>query len=177
MPETKRGQLGHGVGMGPPVADDPRLPPMRFSAALALLLMLPGLLLPAGLLLRICKCAESMLGVPPAAMSCCAKAKQPAQPATPSCCQQHDRRERAPAGDDAIDTLDAVPCKCIWVKLTDRQPDPVPLPPALDFDFHAPLVASLAVSPQHAEGQPLRWLAADNRPPPPDRERNLPLLL
>ena len=152
------------------------LPPMRFLTALALLLMLPGLLLPAGLLLRICKCAESMLGAPPAAMSCCAKAKQPAQPATPSCCQQHDRRERAPAGDDAIDTI-AVPCKCIWVKMTDREPDPVPLPLALDFDFHAPLVAGLTVLPQHDEGQPLRWLAAENRPPPPDRERNLPLLL
>ena len=38
-------------------------------------------------------------------------------------------------------------------------------------------VASLAVPPQHDEGQPLRWLAADNRPPPPDRERTLPLLL
>lgn len=150
---------------------------MRFSAALALLLMLPGLLLPAGLLLRICKCAESMLGTPPAATSCCAKARQATPPPKPSCCQQHDRRERAPAGDDGVDTLGAVPCKCIWVKVTDREPDPVPLPLALDFDYQAPLVAGLAVPPLHQDGQPLRWLAADNRPPPPDRERNLPLLL
>jgi hypothetical protein len=150
---------------------------MRFLSALALLLMLPGLLLPAGLLLRICKCAESMLATQPATMSCCAKHQPTAQPAVPSCCQQHDRRERAPAGDDGATRIGAVACKCIWVKVTEHEPDPVPLPLGLAFDFQAPLVESLAVPPQHDEGQPLRWLAADNRPPPPDRERTLPLLL
>ncbi len=54
-----------GLGGRPFVAHDPRLPAvlvlapyMRFLPTLLLLLVLPGLLLPAGFVLSLCPCAE-----------------------------------------------------------------------------------------------------------------------
>lgn len=137
---------------------------MRHVAALLLLLLTPGLLLPAGLWLHVCRCA------PLAAQRSCCHAEAPA---TPTCCHRGD----APVdGDPSVRSDD---CGCSWLPLPDRghdetQPDlALPQPPAALPALTLAMVPppALATGPLPRPFVPLRG------PPPPGTDRNLPLRL
>lgn len=159
---------------------------MRWSSLLLLLMMLPGLVLPAGVLMRICKCA-SMASAEHAAVhsccanhSCCAMVTPEHQP-TAGCCGNDHRGMPGldtPAfnkGDGA--SLRAVACKCQWVQITDQQPDSTT--PQFSFPFGGvpPPIATAVLLPSLDCDALIPWPAAETRPPPPDHARNLPLLL
>ncbi len=143
---------------------------MRAVTALLLLLMLPGLLLPAGVSLRVCLCPPATAGQP----SCCGEAAAPR-----SCC---GHGERSPAGDPDGDpererTCGRGDCRCVWIQVPDDAQPTAPVP-ALEFATAPPPVfAAVAHVPAAAPPAHRRWPAADNRPPPPDRQPSLPLRL
>lgn len=140
---------------------------MRPAALLLLMLVLPGMLLPAGFLLRICRCEPA-----PVAAACCAAHADP----TPhhGCCRHADR---APAPvDDGLDRAQADGCGCIWLTLPAERPDPAP--PGSD-PLLAPPPAPMRIAPL----PPLPTAVTAPMPrslqvrPPPDHQRSLPLRL
>lgn len=148
-------------------------PSMRHAAAFLLLLLLPGLLLPGGMLLHLCRC-EPTPGAAPYA--CCQQAAaHPATAAPRACCH------RQPAGTphDEAPRAEADRCGCQWLPLPETRDDPAP--PDLTPPLPGPMTharepfAVLLPTPLPAHRS---WQAADSRPPPaPTRERNLPLRL
>lgn len=155
---------------------------MRLLPTLLLLLVLPGLLLPAGSVLSLCRCARSrsqgqvaQRDVDAAEQSgalsgsCCA--------ATQYCCCG-TRSKRTPRDDAGGTTARAhKECKCPVLQVPDRKAaatapdsggDPSPQPLAV-------MQASPAREPAQRCFVPGSYLAAPR--PPPDRARNLPLLL
>jgi hypothetical protein len=138
---------------------------MRSLPALLLLCLLPALLLPAGLLLRVCACAEARVATETA--SCCAaEAPEPVA----SCCR--DASER-PA--DGAPTASALDCRCRLVPVGDDAPTTMPGAP---FVLALPPVHGSAVPPVPApttHAQPR--LTFSCRAPPPYGKRNLPLRL
>lgn len=155
---------------------------------LLLLLMLPGLLLPAGALWHLCGCAEPM---PARTRSCCASAdamatatataKRTPPPSARVCCQG----KVAPTpSDENRDDGDEPPrasaddCACRWLPLGDDRPAPAP-PGAGPQLALAPLPARFPLSLPITDRIPPpdhRWSVAATRPPP-DHERSLPLRL
>lgn len=150
---------------------------MRSLTAFLLLCMLPGLLLPMGFVMRICRCAEASVAQFPEGRSCCAKKSVPSLAPKSSCCQHagHDRRSPSPEG--GTTEVTAVACRCDWVKIADHQPDSTPPAAHLQLDLSHPPIGPVTVPPLGDQGCLRPWPAAENRPPPPDRARNLPLLL
>jgi hypothetical protein len=143
---------------------------MRALVATLLLLLLPGLLLPAGLLLHVCRCAP-----PPTAAnapSCCSH-EAPAAPAERACCSS-STADRG-SGDERP-TLRSDDCGCVWVTITDDQPDPTRPEPTL---FAVPAALPGASSPLPAtspRAHSSHHVGAAIRPPP-DHQRSLPLRL
>jgi hypothetical protein len=149
---------------------------MRVSPTFLLLLMLPGLLLPAGLLLRLCRCAEAAVAV----ASCCA-VRGPSQ--AQACCAAHEPTAAADArsapgerGDVPV-AASTRPCGCVWIAPNEHKPDPAP--PDVVAPAAPPLlpIAAVAVPPSAARPSHHTPPAEPARPPPPDRRRNLPLRL
>lgn len=138
---------------------------MARSPVLLLLLLLPGLVLPAGLLLRLCRCER-----PREPASCCQVAA-----AEPSCCRHADPAPPAPAP-GAPDEAIAPRCGCTWLQLGPDHPEPqrsdaapVELPSAL------PTAAATLPEPVAAiDRAPTAWSWCR---PPPDHGRTLPLRL
>lgn len=145
---------------------DDRAPRMRHVAVLLLLLLGPGLLLPAGLRLHVCRCPAAPVPAP----SCC---HAPAAAATPSCCQ------RTPTRPDSTPTAGVDDCGCQWLPLPERRGDADQ--PDLGLPQAAPALPARAIAP--APSFPLvatTTVSATNAPrapPPPGRHRNLPLRL
>lgn len=141
---------------------------MRALSALLLLLVLPGLLLPAGVALRVCLCAWTTAEAP----SCCAAHAQVAQPA---CCHHH---EPAPAPDPGGERADARgDCHCLWIKAPDDRQPPAPLPAIAVHIAPPPLVGGITIAPPFVRHELHTCPAPRSRPPPPDHQRNLPLRL
>ncbi|MBL8901561.1 MAG: hypothetical protein JNM84_28295 [Planctomycetes bacterium] len=152
---------------------------MRFlRLPLLLLLFLPGLVLPAGLLLRICLC-EHEGGR--AGANCCA----PAAPEAPgrSCCsgaRELASADTEEAGSDdapADGALRADTCRCLLLQIEEELPDAERPRAELEFAL-APSSAAERAAPFPAVEPPRR--RGSPRPlvrPPPDHQRTLPLLL
>jgi hypothetical protein len=147
-----------------------------FATLLVLLLCLPGLVLPAGFLLRICHCAAVASNTAAAIPACCA-AHAVATPAIrSSTCCQHCCRAKERSDHGAVH-LASRACKCVWVKVPDHQPKPVLPQQAPSPDVIALPPASAAVVPPLAgAGRRLPSFEVA-RPPPRDHHRNHPLLL
>lgn len=156
------------AGLGAPRgrADDPALP-MRHAALLLLILVLPGLLLPAGFLLRICRCEPV-----PTVAACCAAHAEPAEHA--GCCRHAQRPPAFP--DDGLPRTHADGCGCIWLTLPAERPDPAP--PGSD-PLLAPAPAPLRIEPLPAPPTVVRTVVPRSQHvrPPPDHQRSLPLRL
>lgn len=148
-----------------------------FVALLSLLLALPGLLLPAGVLWHLCGCEER--GLP--AQSCCARANETPTPAVPvaptavrSCCAG---KAKAPSSNDTPHFV-ADDCACEWLPIADEQPvrnTPEPPPILLALPPQHAFAPPAAVAAGHAAAQ--SWTVVASRPPPPDARRSLPLRL
>jgi hypothetical protein len=147
-----------------------------FATLLVLLLCLPGLVLPAGFLLRICHCAAVAAATATATPACCA-AHAVTSPATqPSTCCQHCRHG-AVRSDNGPVQVTPRSCKCVWLKVPDHQPKPV-LPqqaPSPDVLALPPASAADVQALADAGHRLPRFEVA--RPPPRDHHRNPPLLL
>ncbi|HZN41131.1 MAG TPA: hypothetical protein VFD82_20155 [Planctomycetota bacterium] len=152
------------------------------ATLLVLLLALPGLVLPAGFLWRICRCAAaaSTAAATPSAASataCCCAAHQAVTPAPlPSTCCDHCCRGEKRSDHGAV-LVTPRSCKCVWVKVPDHQPKPLlpQQPPSSDVIALPP--TSAGVVPVLADtGRRLQRFEVA-RPPPRDHHRNLPLLL
>jgi hypothetical protein len=136
---------------------------------------LPTLLLPAGFVLSLCRCAERAESI---AESCC-------EPSICGCCVGKTKAHDNP-GDDAVGQTAGAhqDCLCPVLRGPDRKtaatapyrgedpgrcedtgPDPIVLQP--EWLLCEPLTPRVT---QCGE-------AAERSPPPPDRARNLPLLL
>lgn len=142
-------------------------PAMRRAALLLLLLVLPGLLLPAGALWHVCGCAVPMSTSPAA---CCAPASVD-EAATPSCCA-------GPPAHSDVPALAADDCRCEWHALPDLGDDGPAAPPTADTTPAAPAAQRLAVAPLASAAPPIArvWSPRHQRPPPhPFAARNLPL--
>ena len=143
---------------------------MRTLVATLLLLLLPGLLLPAGLLLHVCRCAPPPTAA--TAASCCSH-EAAAAPTERACCSS-STAERG--SDDDRPALRSDDCGCLWVTITDDQPDPTrpePAPFAVPVALpgaNSPLPAS---SPRTSRSQ---HVVTATRPPP-GHQRSLPLRL
>jgi hypothetical protein len=134
---------------------------------LLLLLVLPGLLLPAGARWHVCGCAAPMSAQPAA---CCAPSSID-EAATPSCCAGAPARSDVPA-------LAADDCRCEWRALPDLGDDGPTASPPSDAAPALPPQLRLAIAPWTVVAPPaLRaWSARQQRPPPhPFAARNLPL--
>ena len=139
---------------------------MRSVVIACLLLLLPSLLLPAGLLLHVCRCDVPMSRS--AGHSCCAAADD-ADVATPSCC----RGERNP---DAPPSIAADDCGCAWVALGDDQPEPTrPEPPLIALPEGSAIASARWQLPNGS--RELAAVHAAHSRPPPGRHRSLPLRL
>jgi len=141
---------------------------MRRAAILLLLLVLPGLLVPAGAWLHVCRCVVPMQAVSEA---CCAPAAE--FEAAPSCCGDTAKPTRA-----ALPALAADDCRCEWLSLPDLGDDGAAAPAPSDASTLAPplrrlaVVAPAAIVPPRARS----WTPRHQRPPPdPFAARNLPL--
>lgn len=151
---------------------------MRVLPALLLLLVLPGLLLPAGFVLHVCLCAVAAAGPAdaPQADCCGATRAQGARAHAGTCC--HRISGGAPADDAPGPRASRDDCSCLWIQAPEHKPAPAPLGQAPDPRLDAPLVGWAIAVPGLADGGDLlAWPCAESRPPPPDRHRNLPLLL
>lgn len=140
---------------------------MRHAAGLLLLLVLPGLLVPAGAWWHVCRCVVPMQAQPAA---CCAPATDATS--TPSCCGS------AAKPTPALPTLADDDCRCEWLSLPELGDDFAAAPaPAAAPALAAPLRCLAVVAP--ATTVPPRafaWAARHQRPPPdPFAARNLPL--
>lgn len=143
---------------------------MRRIAALLLLVLLPGLLLPAGLWLHVCSCDTAASTV----RTCCqASAARPEPQRT--CCHRHVRRD-APACPQPSAQPDD--CGCTWVPLPDT---PTPKPPSMALwlppCLPPPLLAIVTPPPARIEPPAVPRSMLRLRAPPPGSDRNLPLRL
>ncbi|MBK9387516.1 MAG: hypothetical protein IPN34_22105 [Planctomycetes bacterium] len=141
---------------------------------LLLLLLLPGLLLPAGALLRICLCDHPAAGL--GASSCCAPASAELAPRSACCATAEASSEPSPQ-DPGIRAARGADCRCVLLQVEEEPPEserpreesaPVLalLPePRVELRELASLLRVRSFAP-HRE---LR--------PPPDHQRTLPLLL
>lgn len=150
---------------------------MRSLSILLLLLMLPGLLLPGGAVFDFCEC---LLAAPPAtAVATAPIAGSIAGPIAGSiagsvcCCPSGARDDDA--GNAACPAC-CEHCTCASVSVPDDAPDPLPPPPPPGFDLAPPTVAPITFVWPPATTLRLRPELATVRPPP-DQQRNLPLLL
>jgi hypothetical protein len=156
-----------------------------FRLLILLLALLPGLLVPPGLVVRYCRCAPVRTAATTAS-SCCAAPTTPAEGSCPRC---HADADRADPGPEQLRQAEqpwqpeqpgqpsatAKACACVWA--LPACDDAGGLPPAQVAALLPPLqlawqpkglpecTAAAALSP------PQRLRA----PPPPDHERNLPL--
>jgi hypothetical protein len=124
------------------------------------------------LLLHICRCAEPM--PMPAAPACCAEASPAAEPA--GCCSHGALAAPGAELPDQPPSAHARDCGCVWVPLTEDQPEPTrPDAPPLAL-VEAPRPAELLLAPPTEPVGPSTVHAARSRPPP-DHQRSLPLRL
>jgi hypothetical protein len=154
---------------------------MRAAVLTLLWLLLPGILLPAGLWLHVCRCAPREVRV----ATCCATA-DPAEPAAdlaggqeprssrPSCCAHHELRPTGAPADPPSATADE--CGCVWVTVGDDQPEPN-RPAPFDLALPAPKLRWRAPWPPLRRAVELRAPAWAVVRPPPDHHRSLPLRL
>ena len=143
-----------------------------FVALLLLVLSLPGLVLPAGLWWHVCRCTRPMRAPEPAA-TCCAGHTAPTN--TKSCCEpamdDGDERRGEPEGERA-----RAKCGCEWIAVADHRPETLPTDPPLAFvPLPHRIVVRLDFDPQPPTRLRLVAVDANNRAPPPDHARNLPL--
>jgi hypothetical protein len=145
---------------------------MRFLRLL-LLLLLPGLVLPAGMLLRICLCEPA---VGSAVSGCCAPSTP--EPAERACCSRGagESSERLP-DEPGSSARPAHACRCLWLQLGEEQPDP-----ERPRTENAPSFALLPGPEGPAPALPAelrvgRAVRERIVRPPPDHQRTLPLLL
>jgi hypothetical protein len=153
---------------------------MRPLAASLLLLLLPGLLLPAGAVLRVCLCAWH--GVP-AGAGCRAAQDGPkvapdaARQAGCAKCRAHARMD---AATPTAQPIEHTSCHCVIVDGPDEpmQGTSPPAGPPLRAPSAAVMPALVLPAP-YADGADgaRTWPPAHDRPPPPHRQRNLPLRL
>ena len=151
-----------------------------FATLLVLLLALPGLLLPAGFLWRICHCAvanaNTAAATPSETASCCA-AHPVATPTTPpSTCCRHCGLYEQRSDHGAVQVMSRT-CKCVWVKVPDHQPKPVLPQHVPSPDVAAQPATSPGVVPVLADTGRRLPRCEVARPPPRDQHRNHPLLL
>ncbi len=142
---------------------------MRLAIAFLLLLVLPAMLVPAGMHWRVCQC-QAMRSHE---ASCC---HQPATAPARACCAHREATPRPAAG---LPAARAKTCGCVWLALPDLDPAPVrgdtPLaalpvtPPDLPTAF--------AAAPVTAVPGARVWRSADDHHPPPGTARTLPLRL
>lgn len=141
---------------------------MRRAAVLLLLLVLPGLLVPAGAWWHVCRCVVPMQAQPAA---CCAPVL--AAESAPSCCGNAVKPTQA-----TLPALADDDCRCEWLSLPDLGDDFAAAPAPADAPTLAPPLRRLAVVAPTAIA-PLRacaWPPRHQRPPPdPFAARNLPL--
>ena len=150
---------------------------MRSLAAFLLLCMLPGLLLPMGFVMRICRCAEDSLSQLREVRGCCAKNHTPGPALGSICCQSFGREHNLFGPDGGSKSVIVAACKCDWVVVKDHRLDQMPPLVQLLVGLSHPPIEAVIVLPLEGLGYLSHWPAAHNRPPPPDRARNLPLLL
>jgi hypothetical protein len=144
-----------------------------FTVAL-LLVLLPSLLLPAGLSLHLCRCEPTARP-----HACCSDAADPPAADPPaaedreasSCCNHGRARVPLPA----VPVAAADDCGCVWVPLPDdrTEQDRAETPLALPGGHRNALAA---LPPGAARGRPCRRPEARLRAPP-DHQRSLPLRL
>jgi hypothetical protein len=158
------------------------MPPfvMRLVVWLLLVLVLPGLSVPAGTLWHVCRCAKVAA---PSAPSCCSHHAASANDApdderASSCCRHAAPRDRADDRREGDPPTASAACGCIWVALGEDRPDPTPpqtpaplLLPVAGFEVLLPRPHAAPAAPARA------WSSTRIRPPPPDHARNLPLRL
>lgn len=153
---------------------------MRPAAWFLLLLTLPGLLLPAGLLLHVCRC-EALAAR--ATATCCqpdTSAAASAERSQQDCCRRSPVAPAAPreAGDAGVPTNGADPCACVWVPAPETRQDQAPPDQPVAAPELGVLRAPLELLVWPASPPARNVLAAAVRaPPPPDHARNLPLRL
>jgi hypothetical protein len=154
---------------------------MRSLATTLLLLLLPGLLLPAGLLLHICRCAET-LSTPPA-HDCCAPAATAVAAVDGGSCCGHGTAASAPTEPQPVEPPPDRPpaarardCGCVWVPLADDQPEPARPDPSPVALVEPPAPGALVLPTPPAPVRPHAVHSAYGRPPP-DHQRSLPLRL
>ncbi len=143
---------------------------MRLVPALLLLLLLPGLLVPAGIALRWCRCEHPMTASRTA--SCCAAKPAPVK----ACCARRNTRPTDGSDEGAVARVEQGKCRCVWIKAPDDRPDPTPPPDADPVALPAPLVAAIP-SPAPPASAPCDLAVTAACRAPPDRARCLPLLL
>jgi hypothetical protein len=144
---------------------------MRALSALLLMLMLPGLLLPAGVVLHVCLCAWAASDAP----TCCAAHGD----VTPrSCCVHHRARAAKQDTEQGGERTDARGnCHCVSVQAPDDRPLPAPVPPVAMHVAAPPPAGAIAIAPPVAQHELRTFPLPHCRPPPPGRHRNLPLRL
>ena len=151
---------------------------MRSVATLLMLLLaLPGLVLPAGFLLRICRCDRVTASPDAAATPGCCGAQQKAQASLPRPCCQHSCCRTSDRSDDGAVQVAPVCCKCVFVKVPEHQPEPSLPQHASSTDVLALPTSTVAAIPALGDpGRALRRFAVTH-PPPRNHHRNLPLRL
>ena len=164
-----------------PEAHNPALLFMRTLALLLLLLSLPGLLVPAGFALHWCHCGDPATTANAQASCCAAEPERTPESAPRRCCHGGCCGTTAATGPDGGEDAheSGTPCDghctCTTLLTPGHKPDPMApghagMPPmALPAAGVAPIFL-----PIHFAAS---WHTTATRPPPPDRERTLPLLL
>lgn len=151
---------------------------MRLLPTLLLLLVLPGLLLPVGLVLSLCRCASSRSPCQVSQSDDGAAARNDACCAATQCCPCGEAK--ADPGDGAGGTTMRAHqyCKCPVLRGPDHKTEATA--PDRSGD---PIEQPIAFAPEAQQREPLaprvvfRGEAAELSRPPPDHARNLPLLL
>jgi hypothetical protein len=155
---------------------------MRFARALLLLLigLLPALLAPAGLRIERCECTGQLRLVVGAASKPCraeamaALAPRLAPTAPRSCCADATASLQRPG--EHASACDEPSCACQASIAPEPSPKRTQAPP--QFDLPVLCVGMLAVAELPPTLPVARLQPGDARaPPPPDAQRNLPLLL
>ncbi|HEX6813886.1 MAG TPA: hypothetical protein VF384_19850 [Planctomycetota bacterium] len=147
---------------------------MRSFATLLVLLLAPGLVLPAGFMVRICRCLSAATSAAAAQGAGCCSAPANVQKAQPSCCQ-HGCCSTGGRSDDGQAQLTARCCNCVWVTVPEPPPSLPQQAPACDEVALPP--SAVAVVPMLLDtGHAVRPFAVA-RPPPREHHRNLPLRL
>lgn len=152
---------------------------MRSWLLLLLVGLLPGLLVPPGLVVRACRCTPAAATSAEAAAkgSCCRAEPEPA----PGCpvCSRHAALPSAPlpkpAAEPGQPTAAPHGCDCT-IEVPARDDDGTPPPPPIAKLDLPPLQLAwqpASALPEPGASQPLRFTLRG--PPPPELGRNLPL--